>query len=125
MPNKIHHKLKQLAKEILEMDEPYNYHKVYEATLLLFERLILIKNAEDFNKDFCEDLETNFDQTVEFFKTQPSSETTQLKDNNREEIVKEVPETKTSIPDFFQENTEELSFERKEVEPGDLSLIHI
>ena len=119
MPNKIHHKLKQLAKEILEMDEPYNYHKVYEATLLLFERLILIKNAEDFNKDFCEDLETNFDQTVEFFKTQPSSETTQLKDNNREEIVKEVPETKTSIPDFFQENTEELSFERKEVEPGD------
>ena len=55
MPNKIHHKLKQLAKEILEMDEPYNYHKVYEATLLLFERLILIKNAEDFNKDFCED----------------------------------------------------------------------
>ena len=64
MPNKIHHKLKQLAKEILEMDEPYNYHKVYEATLLLFERLILIKNAEDFNKDFCEDLETNFDQTV-------------------------------------------------------------
>lgn len=118
MPNKIHHKLKQLAKEILEMDEPYNYHKVYEATLLLFERLILIKNAEDFNKDFCEDLETNFDQTVEFFKTQPSSETTQLKDNKREEIVKEVPETKTSIPDFFQENTEELSFERKEVETG-------
>ena len=129
MPNKIHHKLKQLAKEILEMDEPYNYHKVYEDTLLLFERLILIKNAEDFNKDFCEDLETNFDQTVEFFKTQPSSETTQLKDNNREEIpsiidytnkeiVKEVAETKTSIPDFFQENSEELSFERKEVETG-------
>ena len=22
----------------------------------------------DFNKDFCEDLETNFDQTVEFYK---------------------------------------------------------
>ena len=47
MPNKIHHKLKQLAKEILEMDEPYNYQKVYEATLLLYERLILIKNSED------------------------------------------------------------------------------
>ena len=62
--------------------------------------MILIKNAEDFNKDFCEDLETNFDQTVEFFKTQPSSETTQLKDNNREEIVKEVPETKLLYPTF-------------------------
>ena len=51
MPNKIHQKLKQLAKEILEMDESYDFHKVYEATLLLFERLILIKNTEDFNKD--------------------------------------------------------------------------
>jgi len=129
MPNKTHHKLKQLAKEILEMDEPYDYHKVYEATLLLFEHLILIKNAEDFNTDSREDLETNFDQTVEFFKTQPSSETNQLKFNNRDEmpsimddttkeIVKEVPEIKTSIPDLFYENSEELSFERKEVETG-------
>ncbi len=129
MPNKIHHKLKQLAKEILEMDEPYDYQKVYEATLLLFESLILIKHADGFNKDFREDLETNFDQTVDFFKTQPSSETTQLKLNDREEmpsimdentkeIVKEVPETKTSIADLFHENSEELSFEPKEVETG-------
>ena len=129
MPNKIHHKLKQLAKEILEMDEPYDYHKVYEATLFLFERLILIKNAEGFNKDFREDLETNFDKTVDFFKTQPSSETTQLKfndqeempsimDENTKEIVKEAPETNTSIADLFHENSEELSFERKELETG-------
>ena len=129
MPNKIHHKLKQLAKEILEMDEPYDYQKVYEGTLLLFERLILIKNAERFNKDFREDLETNSDQTLDFFKTQPSSETTQLKFNDLEEmssimdeyikeIVKEVPETKTSVADLFHENIEELSFERKGVETG-------
>ena len=129
MPNKIHHKLKQLAKEILEMDEPYDYQKVYEGTLLLFERLILIKNAKGFNKDFREDLETNSDQTVDFFKTQPSSETTQLKfsdleemssimDDNIKEIVKEVPETKTSVADLFNENSEELSFERKGVETG-------
>jgi hypothetical protein len=127
MPNKSHHKLKQLAKEILEMDEPYDYQKVYEASLLLFERLILIKNAEGFNKDFCEDLETNFDQPADISKTQPSSESTKLKFNDREElpsimdetikeIVKEVPETKTSIADLFLENSEELSFERKEVE---------
>ena len=124
MPNKIHQKLKQLAKEILEMDEPYDYQKVYEGTLLLFERLILIKNAKGFNKDFREDLETNSDQTLDFFKTQPSSETTQLKfndleemssimDDNIKEIVKEVPETKTSVADLFHENSEELSFERK------------
>ena len=129
MPNKIHHKLKQLAKEILEMDEPYDYQKVYEGTLLLFERLILIKNTKGFKKDFREDLETNSDQTVDFFKTQPSSETTQLKfndleeissimDDNIKEIVKEVPETKTSVADLFHENCEELSFERKGVETG-------
>ena len=129
MPNKIHHKLKQLAKEILEMDEPYDYQKVYEGTLLLFERLILIKNTKGFKKDFREDLETNSDQTVDFFKTQPSSETTQLKfndleeissimDDNIKEIVKEVPETKTSVADLFNENSEELSFERKGVETG-------
>ena len=127
MSNKSHHKLKQLAKEILEMDEPYDYQKVYEASLLLFERLILIKNAEGFNKDFCEDLETNFDQPADISKTQPSSESNKLKFNDREElpsimddtikeIVKEVPETKTSIADLFLENSEELSFERKEVE---------
>ena len=52
MPNKIHQQLKELAKEILEMEKPYNYQKVYDATLLLFERLILIKNAEGFKKDF-------------------------------------------------------------------------
>ena len=83
MPNKIHKLLKKLAKEILEMENLIIIIR-FISYIIAFERLILIKNAEDFNKDFCEDLETNFDQTVEFFKTQPSSETTQLKDNNRE-----------------------------------------
>ena len=95
----------------------------------LFERLILIKNAKGFKKDFREDLETNSNQTIDFFKTQPSSETTKLKfndleemssimDDNIKEIVKEVPETKTSVADLFHENSEELSFERKGVETG-------
>ena len=55
------------------MEKPYDYQKVYDATLLLFERLILIKNAEGFNKDFWEDLETNFDQAVDFIKGQPEA----------------------------------------------------
>ena len=128
MPNKIHQQLKQLAKEILEMEEPYNYQKVYDTTLLLFERLILIKNAEGFNKDFWEDLETSFDQTVDFIKVQPRSETAQGNFNDREElppimdtikeIVKEIPETKPSVVDLFQENSNELSFERKEEVPS-------
>ena len=29
MPNKIHQELKQLAKEILEIKDPYDYQKVY------------------------------------------------------------------------------------------------
>ena len=123
MPNKIHQQLKKLAKEILEMEKPYNYQKVYDATLLLFERLILIKNAEGFNKDFWEDLETNFDQAVDFIKGKPEAETTAENFNDREELppimdtiketVKEIPETKPSVADLIQENSKELSFERK------------
>ena len=128
MPNKIHQQLKQLAKEILEMEKPYDYQKVYDATLLLFERLILIKNAEGFNKDFWEDLETNFDQAVDFIKGQPEAETAAENFNDREElppimdtikeIVKEIPETKPSVADLFQENSKELSFERREEVPS-------
>ena len=128
MPNKIHQQLKQLAKEILEMEKPYDYQKVYDATLLLFERLILIKNAEGFNKDFWEDLETNFDQAVDFIKGQPVAKTAAENFNDREElppimdtikeIVKEIPETKPSVADLFQENSKELSFERKEEVPS-------
>jgi hypothetical protein len=128
MPNKIHQQLKQLAKEILEMEKPYDYQKVYDATLLLFERLILIKNAEGFNKDFWEDLETNFDQAVDFIKGQREAETAAENFNDREElppimdtikeIVKEIPETKPSVADLFQENSKELSFERKEEVPS-------
>ena len=123
MPNKIHQQLKKLAKEILEMEKPYDYQKVYDATLLLFERLILIKNAEGFNKDFWEDLETNFDQAVDFIKGKPEAETTAENFNDREELppimdtiketVKEIPETKPSVADLIQENSKELSFERK------------
>ena len=128
MPNKIHQQLKQLAKEILEMEKPYDYQKVYDAALLLFERLILIKNAEGFNKDFWEDLETNFDQAVDFIKGQPVAENAAENFNDREElppimdtikeIVKEIPETKPSVADLFQENSKELSFERREEVPS-------
>ena len=127
MPNKIHQQLQQLAKEILEMEEPFDYQKIYDTTLLLFERLILIKNAKGFNKDFWEDLENNFDQAVDFIKVQPESETTRENFNDREElppimdtikeIVKEIPETKPSVDDLLQENSKPLSFERKQEAP--------
>ena len=125
MPNKIHQELKQLAKEILEIKDPYDYQKVYESTLLLFERLILIKNAKEFNKDFREDIKTNFDQAADFIKIQPKSETAQVNFNDREdppiidtveEIVKEIPEASTPLSDLFHENSKELSFVRKEEE---------
>ena len=127
MPNKIHQQLQQLAKEILEMEEPFDYQKIYDTTLLILERLILIKNAKGFNKDFWEDLENNFDQAVDFIKVQPESETTRENFNDREElppimdtikeIVKEIPETKPSVGDLLQENSKPLSFERKQEAP--------
>ena len=124
MPNKIQKKLKELAKKILEMQEPYDYQKVYNATLLLFEHLILIKNAEEFNKGLLKDFETNLDQSLDFIKVQQDSETTKENFNEGEElppkveikkeIVKEILESKPSVAELFQESTEELSFERKE-----------
>ena len=126
MPNKIHQELKQLAKEILEIKDPYDYQKVYESTLLLFERLILIKNEEEFSKGFRKDIKTNFDQSADFIKIQPKSETAQGNFNDREEppniidtveeIVKEIPEASTPLSDLFHENSKELSFVRKEEE---------
>jgi len=123
MTNKIHQQLIQLAKEILEMEEPYDYQKVYDTTLLLFERLILIKNSKGFNKDFWKDIEYNFDQTVDFIKVKSKSETTCENFNDREEltpimdnikdIVKEIPETKPFVEDLFEEDSKSLSFERK------------
>ena len=127
MPNKIHQQLHQLAKEILEMEEPFDYQRVYDATLLLFERLILIKNAEGFNKDFWEDLETNFDQAVDFIKVESESNSAHKNFNERKElppimdtikeIVKEIPEAKPSGAEIIKENNNELSFERKEEAP--------
>ncbi len=127
MPNKIHQQLHQLAKEILEMEEPFDYQKVYDATLLLFERLILIKNAEGFNKDFWEDLETNFDQAVDFIKVESESNSAHKNFNERKElppimdtikeIVKEIPEAKPSGAEIIKENNNELSFEHKEEGP--------
>ena len=127
MSNKIHQQLKQLAKEILEMEEPYNYKKVYDATFLLFECLILIKNSEGSGKDFWEDLETNFDRAVDFIKFKPESETPQEHLSDREEfqptmgtikeIVKEIPEVKPPVADLFQGNNTEISFEKKKEVP--------
>ena len=124
MPNKIQQKLKQLAKKILEMQEPYDYQKVYDATLLLFEHLILIKNAEGLNKGLFKDFETKLDQSLDFIKVQQDSETTKENFNEGEEllpkveikkeIVKEILESKPSVAELFQESTKELSFERKE-----------
>jgi hypothetical protein len=124
MPNIIHQQLQQLAKEILEMEEPYEYQKVYDATLQLFERLVLVKNSKGFKKDFWEELETNFDQAVDFIKAKPESEVAQeIYNDQRElppimdtikEIINEIPEEKPSVSDLFQENNKEMSFERKE-----------
>ena len=93
---------------------------------MLFERLILIKNAKEFNKDFREDIKTNFDQAADFIKIKPKSETAQgnLTDQEEpptiidtvEEIVKKIPEASTPLSDLFHENSKELSFVRKEEE---------
>ena len=127
MSNKIHQQLKQLAKEILEMEEPYNYKKVYDATFLLFECLILIKNSEGSGKDFWEDLETNFDRAVDFIKLKPESERPQEHFSDQEELppiidtikenVKEIPEVKPSVTDLFEDNNVELLFEKKKEVP--------
>ncbi|MBH45001.1 MAG: hypothetical protein CMC93_00115 [Flavobacteriaceae bacterium] len=119
MANKIHQQLKQVAKEILDMEEPYDYQKVYDATLLIFERLILIKNNEGFKNGLWEDLESNFGQAIDFIKVNPGKETGANDLNDNEEFplimdtIKEIPEGKPIISDLIIENTPKLSFERK------------
>ena len=106
------------------MKEPYNYQELYDATLSIFERLVLIKNTEGFNKDFWEDFEQNFDQAVDFVKVQPESKKSNELISDREElppimdaikeIVKEIPEAKPKEVNLFQDSGRELSFEKKE-----------
>ena len=127
MPNKIHQQLKKLAKEILEMEEPYDYEKVYDATLLLLESLILIKNTNGFKDNFRENLEKNLDQVGDFIRVKPKSETKRENSNDIEdlppivdttkEIIKEIPDTKTPEVDLLKENSKLLSFERKKETP--------
>ena len=123
MPNKIHQQLKKLAKEILEMEEPYDYEKAYDATLLLLESLILIKNTNAFKDNFRENLEKNLDQVGDFIRVKPKSKTKRENSNDIEdlppivdttkEIFKEIPDTKTPEVDLLKENNKVLSFERK------------
>ena len=127
MPNIIHKELKQFAKEILEMEEPYKYQKLYDATFLLFEYLILIKNTEGFNEYFWEDSETNLDRAVDSIKLKPESERPQEHFSDQEElpqimhtikeIVEEIPEVKPSVTDLFEDNNMELLFEKKKEVP--------
>ena len=127
MPNKIHQKLKKLAEEILEMEEPYDYQKVYDATLLLLESLILIKNTNGFKDNFRENLEKNLDQVGDFIRVKHKSETKRENSNDIEdlphivdttkEIIKGIAETKTPEVDLLKENSKLLSFERKKETP--------
>ena len=87
MPNKIHQQLKKLAKEILEMEEPYDYEKAYDATLLLLESLILIKNTNAFKDNFRENLEKNLDQVGDFIRVKPKSKTKHENSN----VIEDLP----------------------------------
>ena len=127
MPDKIHIQLQQLARQILEMQPPYDYQKMYDATLKLFEQLILIKNEKGFDKDDWERLENQFDQAIDFIKVAPAeAEPVEDTDDREElpplmdtikEIVNEIPETKPSVADLFQQSSQELTFEKKTANP--------
>ena len=62
MDKEIKKELSKIAKEILESVDSSDYQKIYDQTLFLFEKLILIKGSNKIKKGFKKDLNLDFNQ---------------------------------------------------------------
>ena len=62
MDKEIKKELSKIAKEILESVDSSDYQKIYDQTLFLFEKLILIKGSNKIKKWFKKDLNLDFNQ---------------------------------------------------------------
>ncbi|MBB13269.1 MAG: hypothetical protein CMC78_03775 [Flavobacteriaceae bacterium] len=125
MSKKIHQELCRIAKEILEKDKTLDLDKVYDQTLSLFEKLILIKYSEELSGDLSDELDLKYDNTIDFIKAddkenmeadfQKIDSQDQLNLNNSvKDIVKETQEKTTHEAQMAELTNQDLSFEPKE-----------
>ena len=111
MPNKIQEELKKIAQEIIATEESVDFEKTYHQALYLFEKLVVLKNTEAAEKDTWKEMESNYNQAIDFVEVKKEPE--QVLDQNREEtlpLVETIKEIVTEFPkvDLKQTETQEL-----------------
>jgi len=111
MPNKIQEELKKIAQEIIATEESVDFEKTYHQALYLFEKLVVLKNTEAAEKDTWKEMESNYNQAIDFVEVKKEPE--QVLDQNREEtlpLMETIKEIVTEFPkvDLKQTETQEL-----------------
>ena len=111
MPNKIQEELKKIAQEIIATEESVDFEKTYHQALYLFEKLVVLKNTEAAEKDTWKEMESNYNQAIDFIEVKKEPE--QVLDQNREEtlsLMETIKEIVTEFPkvDLKQTETQEL-----------------
>ena len=111
MPNKIQEELKKIAQEIIATEESVDFEKTYHQALYLFEKLVVLKNTEAAEKDTWNEMESNYNQAIDFIEVKKEPE--QVLDQNKEEtlsLMETIKEIVTEFPkvDLKQTETQEL-----------------
>ena len=110
--------IKNLAKQILKLEEDSSSQEFYDLASDLFEKAILFKNHNSFNeknslKKHMNDNNLSFinDRDIDTFDNEKQTVTPLIE--TIKDMIPEMPETNVSSP-FIESDLEAISFERKE-----------
>lgn len=110
--------IKNLAKQILKLEEDSSSQEFYDLASELFEKAILFKNHNSFNeknslKKHMNDNNLSFinDRDIDTFDNEKQTVTPLIE--TIKDMIPEMPETNVSSP-FIESDLEAISFERKE-----------
>ena len=110
--------IKNLAKQILKLEEDSSSHEFYDLASELFEKAILFKNHNSFNeknslKKHMNDNNLSFinDRDIDTFDNEKQTVTPLIE--TIKDMIPEMPEANVSSP-FIESDLEAISFERKE-----------
>lgn len=98
MPNKIQEELKKIAQEIIATKGSVDFEKTYYQTLSLFEKLVVLKNAEVAKKETWKDMESNYNKAIDFIELK--KEPVKVLGQNREEILPLMETIKEIVAEF-------------------------
>ena len=110
--------IKNLAKQILKLEEDSSSQEFYDLASELFEKAILFKNHNSFNeknslKKHMNDNNLSFinDRDIDTFDNEKQTVTPLIE--TIKDMIPEMPETNVCSP-FIESDLEAISFERKE-----------